>query len=144
MVVEPHVVNLRDRISLLPDSQDVLVVDLRRGGHDPEQRPRSLWHESVLLYAKRFGQPEWHCWSSGGALAQRSAARARDRGAVPWHQSECLSGTIWNSIPESKIIRKIIPNNSGRKGGTWHRPDSTRRAPRSPTSPNPSHADCAP
>jgi hypothetical protein len=22
----------------------------------------------------------WHCWSSGGALAQRSAAQARDRG----------------------------------------------------------------
>jgi hypothetical protein len=27
-----------------------------------------------------FGQPEWYRWSSGGALAQRSAAQARDRG----------------------------------------------------------------
>jgi hypothetical protein len=80
MVIEPRVLDLRDRISLLPDPQDVLVVDLGRGGHDPESRSRRPRHESVLLYATRFGQPDWHCWSSGGALAQRSAAQARDRG----------------------------------------------------------------
>lgn len=36
VVEEPRVLDLRDHVCLAPDPKDVVVLDLRRGGHDAE------------------------------------------------------------------------------------------------------------
>ena len=47
VIEQPRVLDLRDRVRLAPDPQDVVVVDLHRGGHDPETRPRCVQHGVV-------------------------------------------------------------------------------------------------
>jgi hypothetical protein len=47
VIEQPCVLNLRDGAGLAPDPQDVVVVDLRGSGHDPEAGSERLRHGTV-------------------------------------------------------------------------------------------------
>jgi hypothetical protein len=66
VVKQPRVLDLRDRVRFSPDSQNVAVADLLRGGRDPEPRSVGVRHgpfplSEVLSAPRRLGRcPLWH------------------------------------------------------------------------------------